>query len=166
MQQRLEATLARDEAELDAQRRGMAVLDTQERQLRADLQAKHAAVDLASITPAKAIFVAGRIQTGRLLGNEIGSASIQSDVRLPTPTPLRRSPSATWCGARPMCWPTPMLSGWSPGCWRSASGCCCSSPARCPIADAAVGELIMFLPARSAGRCPEGAEGSWATPIL
>jgi membrane fusion protein (multidrug efflux system) len=49
-QKRLKATLARSEAELDAARRGMAVLDTQELQLRADLRAKRAAVDLANIT--------------------------------------------------------------------------------------------------------------------
>jgi membrane fusion protein (multidrug efflux system) len=49
-QKRLKANLARDEAELEAQRRGMAVLDTQELELRADLRAKRAAVDLANIT--------------------------------------------------------------------------------------------------------------------
>jgi DHA2 family multidrug resistance protein len=37
---------------------------------------------IANITPAKAITVAGMIQTGRLLGNEIGSAYIQSYVRV------------------------------------------------------------------------------------
>ena len=47
--QRFAATLARDEAELDAQRRQLAVLDTQESQLRADAKAKQAALDLAKI---------------------------------------------------------------------------------------------------------------------
>jgi DHA2 family multidrug resistance protein len=37
---------------------------------------------IANITPAKAITVAGMIQTGRLLGNEIGSSFIQSYVRV------------------------------------------------------------------------------------
>jgi membrane fusion protein (multidrug efflux system) len=48
-QKRLVATLARNQAELDAQRRQMAVLDTQELQLRADAKAKQAALDLAKI---------------------------------------------------------------------------------------------------------------------
>jgi membrane fusion protein (multidrug efflux system) len=47
--ERFAATLARNEAELDAQRREMAVLDTQELQLRADGKAKQAALDLAKI---------------------------------------------------------------------------------------------------------------------
>jgi membrane fusion protein, multidrug efflux system len=47
--QRFAATLARDQAELDAQRRQLAVLDTQEAQLRADAKAKQAALDLAKI---------------------------------------------------------------------------------------------------------------------
>src|SRR5207237_9253577 len=47
--QRFAATLARDEAGLDAQRRQLAVLDTQESQLRADAKAKQAALDLAKI---------------------------------------------------------------------------------------------------------------------
>ena len=46
---RFAATLARNQAELDAQRRQMAVLDTQESQLRADAKAKQAALDLAKI---------------------------------------------------------------------------------------------------------------------
>jgi membrane fusion protein (multidrug efflux system) len=46
---RLAATLLRNKAELDAQRRQMAVLDTQELQLRADAKAKQAALDLAKI---------------------------------------------------------------------------------------------------------------------
>jgi membrane fusion protein (multidrug efflux system) len=46
---RLAATLARNQAELDAQRRQMAVLDTQELQLRAEAKAKQAALDLAKI---------------------------------------------------------------------------------------------------------------------
>jgi DHA2 family multidrug resistance protein len=37
---------------------------------------------IANITPALAITIAGMIQTGRLLGNEIGSAFIQSFVRI------------------------------------------------------------------------------------
>jgi MFS transporter, DHA2 family, multidrug resistance protein len=37
---------------------------------------------IANITPARAITIAGLIQTGRLLGNEIGSAFIQSFVRI------------------------------------------------------------------------------------
>jgi membrane fusion protein (multidrug efflux system) len=49
-QKRLKATLLRGEAELEGQRRQMAVLDTQELQLRADLKAKRAALDLAKIT--------------------------------------------------------------------------------------------------------------------
>jgi len=48
-QKRFAATLARNGAELDAQRRQMAVLDTQELQLRADAKAKQAALDLAKI---------------------------------------------------------------------------------------------------------------------
>jgi len=47
--QRFAATLARDQAALDAQRRDLAVLDTQESQLRADAKAKQAALDLAKI---------------------------------------------------------------------------------------------------------------------
>jgi membrane fusion protein, multidrug efflux system len=49
-QKRLKATLLRSEAELEGQRRQMAVLDTQELQLRAELKAKRAALDLAKIT--------------------------------------------------------------------------------------------------------------------
>jgi len=48
-QKRLAATLASKLAELDDQRRQEAVLDTQELQLRADLKAKQAALDLAKI---------------------------------------------------------------------------------------------------------------------
>jgi membrane fusion protein, multidrug efflux system len=48
-QRRFAATLARNQAELDAQRRQMAVLDTQELQLRAEAKAKQAALDLAKI---------------------------------------------------------------------------------------------------------------------
>jgi membrane fusion protein (multidrug efflux system) len=47
--QRFAATLARNQAELDAQRRQLAVLDTQELQLRADVKAKQAMFDLAKI---------------------------------------------------------------------------------------------------------------------
>jgi membrane fusion protein (multidrug efflux system) len=47
--ERFSATLARNEAELDAQRSQLAVLDTQEAQLRADVKAKQAALDLAKI---------------------------------------------------------------------------------------------------------------------
>jgi membrane fusion protein (multidrug efflux system) len=46
---RFAATLARNKAELVAQRRQMAVLDTQELQLRADVKAKQAMLDLAKI---------------------------------------------------------------------------------------------------------------------
>jgi membrane fusion protein (multidrug efflux system) len=46
---RFAATLARNQAELDAQRSQLAVLDTQEAQLRADVKAKQAALDLAKI---------------------------------------------------------------------------------------------------------------------
>jgi membrane fusion protein, multidrug efflux system len=46
---RLAATLASRQAELDAQRRQEAVLDTQELQLRAEAKAKQAALDLANI---------------------------------------------------------------------------------------------------------------------
>jgi len=46
---RFAATLDRNQAELDAQRRQLAVLDTQEAQLRADAKAKQAALDLAKI---------------------------------------------------------------------------------------------------------------------
>jgi membrane fusion protein (multidrug efflux system) len=49
-QKRLKANLLRAQAELDAQRRQLAVLDTQESQLRAGLNAKEAALDLANIT--------------------------------------------------------------------------------------------------------------------
>src|SRR5262249_22089150 len=48
-QKRFEATLARNRAELEGQRREMAVLDTQELQLRADAKAKQAALNLAKI---------------------------------------------------------------------------------------------------------------------
>ena len=47
--QRFAATLARNQAALDAQRRQLAVLDTQESQLRADVKAKQAMLDLAKI---------------------------------------------------------------------------------------------------------------------
>jgi len=46
---RFAATLQRNQAEVDAQRRQLAVLDTQETQLRADAKAKRAALDLANI---------------------------------------------------------------------------------------------------------------------
>jgi membrane fusion protein (multidrug efflux system) len=46
---RFAATLARNKAELEAQRRQMAVLDTHELQLRADAKARQAALDLAKI---------------------------------------------------------------------------------------------------------------------
>ena len=46
---RFEANLARDQAELRAQRVQMAVLDTQESQLRAEAKAKRAALNLANI---------------------------------------------------------------------------------------------------------------------
>jgi len=49
-QKRFKANLLRTQAEFDAQRRQLAVLDTQESQLRADLKAKQAALDLARIT--------------------------------------------------------------------------------------------------------------------
>ncbi len=48
-QKRLAATMARSQAELDAQRRQFAVLDTQETQLRAEAKAKQAVLDLAKI---------------------------------------------------------------------------------------------------------------------
>ncbi|HJY51551.1 MAG TPA: HlyD family secretion protein [Stellaceae bacterium] len=47
--ERFAATLARNQAQLEAQRSQMAVLDTQEAQLRADAKAKQAALDLAKI---------------------------------------------------------------------------------------------------------------------
>jgi membrane fusion protein (multidrug efflux system) len=47
--QRFAATLSRNQADLEAQRTQMAVLDTQEAQLRADVKAKQAALDLARI---------------------------------------------------------------------------------------------------------------------
>jgi membrane fusion protein (multidrug efflux system) len=46
---RFAATLARNQAALDAQRRQLAVLDTQESQLRAEAKAKQALLDLAKI---------------------------------------------------------------------------------------------------------------------
>lgn len=48
-EKRLAATLVRNQAQLDAQHRQMAVLDTQELQLRADAKAKRALLDLARI---------------------------------------------------------------------------------------------------------------------
>jgi membrane fusion protein (multidrug efflux system) len=48
-QRRLAATLARNQAELDSEKRQFAVLDTQESQLRAEAKAKQAALDLAKI---------------------------------------------------------------------------------------------------------------------
>jgi membrane fusion protein (multidrug efflux system) len=48
-EKRFAATLARNEAELDGQRRQLAVLDTQELQVRADYKAKTAALNLAKI---------------------------------------------------------------------------------------------------------------------
>jgi membrane fusion protein (multidrug efflux system) len=47
--QRFAATLARNQADLEAQQTQMAVLDTQEAQLRADAKAKKALLDLAKI---------------------------------------------------------------------------------------------------------------------
>jgi membrane fusion protein, multidrug efflux system len=47
--QRFAATLSRNQAELEAQRSQMGVLDTQEAQLRADVKAKQAMLDLAKI---------------------------------------------------------------------------------------------------------------------
>jgi membrane fusion protein (multidrug efflux system) len=49
-EKRFEATLARNQAELESERRQMGVLDTQESQLRADMKAKRASLDLANIT--------------------------------------------------------------------------------------------------------------------
>ena len=49
-EKRFEATLARNQAELESERRQMAVLDTQESQLRAEMKAKRAQLDLANIT--------------------------------------------------------------------------------------------------------------------
>jgi membrane fusion protein (multidrug efflux system) len=48
-QKRFEANLARDRADLESQRREMAVLDTQESQLRAEAKAKKAMLNLAQI---------------------------------------------------------------------------------------------------------------------
>ncbi len=48
-EKQLAATLASDQAALEAQQRQMAVLDTQEEQLRADAKAKEAALNLAQI---------------------------------------------------------------------------------------------------------------------
>jgi membrane fusion protein (multidrug efflux system) len=48
--ERFAATLARNQAQLEAQRRQLAVLDTQEAQLRADVKTKQAALDLAKIS--------------------------------------------------------------------------------------------------------------------
>ena len=48
-EKRLAATLVQQRGGLDGQRRQMAVLDTQELQLRADIKAKRAALDLAKI---------------------------------------------------------------------------------------------------------------------
>jgi membrane fusion protein (multidrug efflux system) len=49
-QKRLEATLAKNQAELEGEKRQMAVLDTQEIQLRAEMKLKRAAWELARIT--------------------------------------------------------------------------------------------------------------------
>jgi membrane fusion protein (multidrug efflux system) len=49
-QKRYEATLTRNQAELESERREMAVLDTQESQLRAEMKAKRAQLQLANIT--------------------------------------------------------------------------------------------------------------------
>jgi membrane fusion protein (multidrug efflux system) len=49
-QKRFEANLVKSQAQLAAERRQMAVLDTEEIQIRADAKAKHAALDLARIT--------------------------------------------------------------------------------------------------------------------
>src|SRR5262249_12208344 len=49
-EKRFEATVASNQAELESARRQMAVLDTQESQLRADMKAKRAQLDLANIT--------------------------------------------------------------------------------------------------------------------
>jgi membrane fusion protein (multidrug efflux system) len=49
-QKRFEAILVKNQAELEAARRQMAVLDTEEIVLRADAKAKHAALELARIT--------------------------------------------------------------------------------------------------------------------
>ncbi len=48
-EKRLAATLGSSEAALEGQRRNLAVLDTEESELRADLKAKRAALDLATI---------------------------------------------------------------------------------------------------------------------
>jgi membrane fusion protein (multidrug efflux system) len=49
-QKRFEANLVKTQAQLAAERRQMAVLDTEEIQIRADAKAKHAALELARIT--------------------------------------------------------------------------------------------------------------------
>jgi len=57
-EKRFEATLVRNQAELESERRQMAVLDTQESQLRAAMKAKRAQLDLANITLGYARIVA------------------------------------------------------------------------------------------------------------
>jgi membrane fusion protein (multidrug efflux system) len=57
-EKRFEADLARNQADLKGQRQQMAVLDTQESQLRADAKAKRAALDLAKITLGYTVIVA------------------------------------------------------------------------------------------------------------
>jgi membrane fusion protein (multidrug efflux system) len=57
-EKRFEANLGRDQAELQAQRQQMAVLDTQESQLRAEAKAKRAALDLAKIALGYTVIVA------------------------------------------------------------------------------------------------------------
>jgi membrane fusion protein (multidrug efflux system) len=49
-QKRFEAILVKSKAEFEAERRQMAVLDTEEIEIRADAKAKHAALELARIT--------------------------------------------------------------------------------------------------------------------
>jgi membrane fusion protein, multidrug efflux system len=88
-EKRFVATLARGRAELEAQRRQMGVLDTQELQLRADLKAKQALLDLAKITLGYTRIVspvAGRLGERGVREGQYAHAGVQVNSVVPLDT--------------------------------------------------------------------------------
>jgi membrane fusion protein (multidrug efflux system) len=88
-EKRFVATLAKGRADLEAQRRQMAVLDTQELQLRADLKAKQALLTLAKITLGYTRIVspvAGRLGERGVREGQYAHAGVQVNSVVPLDT--------------------------------------------------------------------------------
>jgi membrane fusion protein (multidrug efflux system) len=88
-EKRFVATLARGRADLEAQRSQMAVLDTQELQLRADLKAKRALLALAKITLGYTRIVApvaGRLGERGVREGQYAHAGVQVNSVVPLDT--------------------------------------------------------------------------------